>query len=204
MIDLQAVTAMTSIAELLRATDSSELGLASDEARRRLSIYGPNQMVFHQSPSPILLFLREFLNLFPLLLLGASLLAFAANLLSPGNDYDLIGIALLGVVIINALVSFLQNFKVRKLMASFLGYIPKQVALLRDGRKVVLDARDVVPGDLLYLQDGDSIPADGVLVRASQLLVDESVLTGESLPSERRCSANAATTRAHSFPAPPS
>lgn len=123
--------------------------------------------------------LKEFTALFPMLLLAASLLAFFAHYLSPGEGYELIGIALAVVVILNALVSFYQNHKVEKLMLSFLDFIPKQVALLRNGEKVVLDANEVVPGDILLLQEGDKIPADGVILEMNQLLVDESILTGE-------------------------
>ena len=166
--------------ELFREAGSGEFGLDSAEARRRLSLYGYNQIAFHRSKSPILMFLSEFTAMFPLLLLSAALLAFLANMLSPAGGYDLIGYALLGVVVLNAVVSFLQNFKVEKLMISFLDYIPKMVALLRDGRKVMLDAKEVVPGDILFIQEGDKISADGILVEANQLIVDESVLTGES------------------------
>jgi sodium/potassium-transporting ATPase subunit alpha len=126
--------------------------------------------------------LEEFIALFPLLLLASALLALLANYLSPGEGYDLIALALAGVVVLNALVSFLQNYKVEKLMISFLDYIPKHVALLRDGEKVLLDAKEVVPGDILFVQEGDKISADGIVVASNQLLVDESILTGESEP----------------------
>jgi len=89
------------------------------------------------------------------------------------------------VVVLNAVVSFVQNYKVEQLMLSFLDYIPKEVALLRDGEKQLLDAKEVAPGDILYIQEGDKIPADGVIVDAAQLLLDESILTGESEPVSR-------------------
>ncbi|NTV47629.1 MAG: cation-transporting P-type ATPase, partial [Chlorobiales bacterium] len=161
---------------------SSENGLSTEEAKRRQARYGKNQIVFHRPKHPLLMLIEEFTSLFPLLLLGASILSFFANFLSPGQGYDMIGIALLGVVVLNALVSFFQNYKVEKLMLSFLDYIPKEVALLRDGQKVTLDAKEVVPGDILFIQEGDKISADGVVIEASLLLVDESILTGESDP----------------------
>ena len=167
---------------LLKMFAATEEGMSSTEAKTRQRRYGKNQIVFHPAQSQLMMLLKEFTALFPMLLLAASLLAFFAHHLSPGEGYELIGVALAVVVILNALVSFYQNHKVEKLMISFLDYIPKQVALLRDGEKVVLDANEVVPGDILFLQEGDKIPADGVILEMSQLLVDESILTGESEP----------------------
>ncbi len=129
--------------------------------------------------------LEEFTALFPLLLMAAAFLAFFAYYLSPHDGYELIGAALLVVVVLNAVVSFTQNYKVEQLMLSFLDYIPREVALRRDGQKQLLNAKELVPGDILYIQEGDKIPADGVIIEAAQLLLDESILTGESEPVSR-------------------
>lgn len=166
----------------LKATDQ---GLSTIEANRRLKQYGANQIQFHRARSPWILLAKEFTALFPLMLLAASLLAFFANRLSPGEGYELIAAALFVVVVLNASVSFIQNYRVEKLMISFLDYIPKQVVLLRDGEQVLLDADAVVPGDLLFVQEGDKISADGVLIASDNLLLDESILSGESEPVAR-------------------
>ncbi|MGD8940750.1 MAG: cation-transporting P-type ATPase [Gammaproteobacteria bacterium] len=171
--------------ELFSALQVSDEGLSSVEAKARLRRFGENQIEFHRARSPWLMLLEEFKELFPLLLMAAALLAFFANHLSPNEGYELIGAALLVVVVLNAVVSFVQNYKVEQLMLSFLDYIPKEVALLRDGEKMLLDAKEVVPGDILYIQEGDKIPADGVIIDAAQLLLDESILTGESEPVSR-------------------
>lgn len=171
--------------ELFKALGSSENGLDAGEAARRIEEYGPNQLVFHRSKSPVIMFLEEFRGLFPILLLVSAGLTFFANTLSPGEGYDLIGVALLGVVILNASVSFFQRYKVEQLMQSFLDYIPKQVAILRNGERIVLDAKEIVPGDILLVQEGDKISADGIVISSNQLLVDESILTGESEPVEK-------------------
>ena len=168
--------------ELLTQLTTTETGISSAEAVIRQQQYGKNTIVFHRSRSQLLMLLKEFTALFPLLLLAAAMLSFFAHYLTPGEGYELIGVALVLVVVLNALVSFYQNRKVETLMVSFLDYIPKQVALLRDGEKVILDAAEVVPGDILFLQEGDKIPADGVILQMNQLLVDESILTGESEP----------------------
>jgi len=169
--------------ELLSATPE---GLTSSAADQRLRSFGPNRIRFHRARSPLLMLAAEFFALFPLLLLAASMLAFFANSLSPGEGYGLIGSALAGVVVLNATVSFFQNYKVEKLMLSFLDYIPKVVALIRNGERTLVDAEGVVPGDILQVQEGDRICADGVIIEQNQLTLDESILTGESEPVTRQ------------------
>ena len=171
--------------DLFHSLQSSEQGLNNAEALQRQQTYGLNQITFHRSRSSWSMLVQEFTALFPLLLLSAAILSFWAHHISPGEGYNLIAVALLGVVVLNAVVSFLQNYKVEKLMLSFLDYIPKEVALLREGEQQLFDASQVVPGDILTVQEGDKIPVDGVLLSSTQLVVDESILTGESLPLEK-------------------
>ncbi|MDH4230241.1 MAG: cation-transporting P-type ATPase [Nitrospirota bacterium] len=167
---------------LFAQVDSSPRGLGTAVARARLQRYGTNTIAFHRVSSPLRLLAAEFLQMFPLLLLAASGLAFLAHRLRPGEGYELIGAALLAVVVLNAVVSFAQNHKVEKLMVSFLDYIPRHVAVLRDGQKTMLDAGLVVPGDVLFLQEGDKVCADGVVIEGAGLALDESLLGGESEP----------------------
>jgi len=171
--------------ELFKALACTPDGLDSTEARSRKKRYGANEIAFHRERSPLLMLVEEFTALFPLLLLASSALSYIAHTLRPGEGYELIAVALLVVVVLNALVSFIQNYKVEKMMVSFLDYIPRQVILLRDGDKVLIDAKEVVPGDILFIQEGDKISADGVVIDSSQLLLDESILTGESEPVEK-------------------
>lgn len=168
--------------QFFEAMQSGEDGLSGVEALKRRQQFGRNEISFHRSHSPLRMLFQEFIALFPLLLLAAAGLSLFADHLSPGEGYNLIGVALLGVVVLNALVSFLQNYKVEKLMLSFLDYIPREVVVLRDGAEQSLDAREVVPGDILFVQEGNKIPVDGVMVQGEQILVDESILSGESEP----------------------
>ncbi len=171
--------------ELFAALKSSENGLTPAEAVKRKQEYGANQLVFHRRKSPYVMLLEEFKGMFPVLLLASSLLSLFAHLLRPGEGYNLIGAALLGVVVLNAFVSFVQRYKVEQLMQSFLDYIPKEVTLLRQGDRKLLDANEIVPGDILLVQEGDKVSADGIIIHSTQLLVDESILTGESEPVEK-------------------
>ncbi|MBR0565668.1 cation-transporting P-type ATPase [Azoarcus sp. L1K30] len=157
-------------------------GLDHGSAARALARYGRNRLRFHRPRSPFVMLAREFLAMFPLLLMAASVFALLADRLSPGQGYALIGGALAVVVVLNALVSFAQNYRVEQVMLSFLDYIPRTVAVVRDGRRVLIDAEEVVPGDALLVQEGDRFCADGVLLESNGLLVDESVLSGESEP----------------------
>jgi len=180
-----------SLDQLYRQLQSGADGISQAEAARRLRRHGPNQLVFHRVRSPWLLLLKEFRALFPLLLLVASALSFVAHELSPTEGYGLIAGALLAVVLLNAVVGFLQNYKVEKLMVAFLDYIPRSVNVLREGETHLIDAKQLVPGDVLLVREGDKISADGVIISASEMVVDESVLSGESVPVEKQAAVDA-------------
>ena len=171
--------------ELLNSLGSTVNGLMSDEAARRKNKYGLNQLVFHREMSPFVMLFEEFKGMFPILLLVSAILCFFANTLSSGEGYNFIGFALLVVVVLNASVSFIQRYKVEKLMQSFQDYIPKQVALMRNGNRNILNAKEIVPGDILLVQKGDRISADGIILSSTGLMADESILTGESEPLEK-------------------
>jgi sodium/potassium-transporting ATPase subunit alpha len=168
-----------------RSFGSSEDRLFAAAASTQLARHGQNRIRFHRARSPWLMLANEFVALFPLLLPSASGLPFFAHRLSPTEGCQLLGFTLADVLILNALVAFAQNYKVEKLMLSFLDYIPKPVPLLRDEQKVLVDAEEMVPGDILLLREGEIIPADGVLIECADLMLDESILTGESEPVEK-------------------
>ena len=174
-----------SLTEIFQQLHCNADGLTRAEAAARLSQYGSNRLVFHRTRSPILMLLQQFTSLFPLLLLISAGLSWWADTLSPGQGYELIAAALLVVVILNSLVSFFQNYKVEKLMVAFLDYIPRSVNVLRERETIQIDADDLVPGDVLLVQEGDKFSADGIVINANQLLVDESIISGESLPVEK-------------------
>ena len=170
------------IASLFKELSCDAGGLSAAEAKMRKKRHGSNEILTHRARSPLRMLLDEFLALFPLLLLASSILSWVAHFMLPGQGYELIAVALLVVVVLNATVSFIQNYKVEKMMMSFLDYIPREVVLLRDDEKTLMDAKEVVPGDVLFVQEGDKICADGVIIDSGQLLVDESIITGESEP----------------------
>lgn len=181
----------TDMVSLLVRLETKGHGLTPAEVLSRQQQYGKNRLQLHVSRSPLIMLATEFVALFPLLLLAASILAFVAHSIHPQDGFNLIGSALILVVVLNALVSFVQNYKVEKLMIGFLGYLTKYVNVMRAGEIEEIDATELVPGDVLLIQAGDKVSADGVILSCDELLVDESVLTGESLPvTKQACITN--------------
>ena len=155
-------------------------GLAEDEATRRLRAFGPNLL----APAPRLHWLRtlakQFTNLFSVLLDVAAALCFVAARLAGGQDLVLLGYALLVVALLNPLFTFAQEMRAERAMAALREMLPARVRVLRDGRERECLARDLVPGDLVRLAEGDRVPCDARLVAAGDLLVNNAALTGEA------------------------
>lgn len=168
--------------EIYDILDSSPKGLSSQEVASRIIKYGKNELIIHRITPWYILLGKEFMELFPLLLLFASILSFFIHSISPKEGYDIISYALLGVVIINALFSFFQKHKVEKVMEHFMKYLPQKVVVLRDNEEEEVEITQLVPGDIIKLQEGDKIPADCIVIESEELRVDESILTGESSP----------------------
>jgi len=173
------------IEELYRYISSSKNGLSSAQAKERLEKYGPNMIEEKEKVSPIIKFLKNFTNFFAILLTVGSILAFIAEYLTPGEGNLYIGIALVAVVILNAIFTFIQEYQSEKIMDSFKKMMPTKIQVLRDEKRVEIFAKDVVSGDIMFLSEGDKIPADGRLIEHHALKVDNSSLTGESEPQLR-------------------
>ena len=165
---------------LFRRIDSSERGLSQAEAEDRLRHYGRNELRVRQDVPEIVKFLRQFKNFFALLLMVGGVLALAAERLDPDQGNLYIAIALLGVVVLNAAFTYIQAHQSERIMESFRDMLPDMVTVLRDGETRALDAKELVPGDVIVLREGDRVPADGRLVEASEFKVDLASLTGES------------------------
>jgi len=132
-------------------------------------------------------FLLQFANFFALLLLGGGVLCFVGYSIDNEKDQTnlYLGVVLFAVVIITATFSYLQEAKSEKIMEGFKSMIPKKCKCIRNGKAVILDAWELVPGDIVDLNDGDQVPADIRVLRSNELKVDNSSLTGESEPQDR-------------------
>ncbi|MFA6971042.1 MAG: HAD-IC family P-type ATPase [Gallionella sp.] len=160
-------------------------GLGHADAAGRLTEYGKNELRVHKETPEIIKFLRQLTNFFALLLIAGSGLAFFAEYLKPGEGNFYIGVALLVVVLLNALFSYLQEHESDRIMESFRNMLPLMISVLRDEHVSRIEARLLVPGDVILLEEGDRVPADGRLIEVNQLKVDHSSLTGESEPQLR-------------------
>ncbi len=162
---------------LLRNLRTSERGLGSREAARRLAVQGPNALPSARRASRLREVLRQFTHPLALLLWAAAVLAFVAAT-------SILGWAILGVIVINAVVAFLQERQAEKAVEALSRYLPLQARALRDGAPITVPAVELVSGDVLLIGEGDRVPADARLI-AGSMEVDLSTLTGESAPVTR-------------------
>jgi len=171
---------------LYRGLGSSHIGLSSEEARSRLERYGFNILETKKNRPIILKFLKQFTNFFALLLMTGAILAFIAEYLAPGQGNIYISIALAGVVVLNSIFTFIQEYKSEKIMETFKKMLPEKSDVLRDGKIKRIESKELVPGDIILLSEGDKVPADGRLIEQNALKVDNSSITGESEPQLRK------------------
>ncbi|HSR72173.1 MAG TPA: cation-transporting P-type ATPase [Kiloniellales bacterium] len=153
-------------------------GLSSEEAELRLAQYGPNRLPPPPRRGAWRRLLEQFNNVLIYVLVGAGCVTL---LLQHWIDSAVI----FGVVVINAIIGFLQEGKAERALEAIRGMMPPQANVLRDGRRVVVPAEELVPGDVVLLQSGDKVPADLRLLAARNLQTQEAPLTGESLPVEK-------------------
>ena len=169
---------MDTLHELLDKFETSPNGLTSMEAEKRLQLYGENRIDSSKKRNKLLDFIDQFKSPLILILLFAVLISFLA-----GEPKE--GIVILTVVIVNALVGFVQQYRSEKTVEALKKMISYKARVLRDGKEEEIDAKLLVPGDIVFLFEGNTVPADGILLDANVLKIDESVLTGESLPVEK-------------------
>ena len=177
------VLAAQAVAELLEVATAT--GLTRAQARERLALNGPNQLPQVAPRSPWLVLLGQFKSILILILIGAALLA-----ASIGSFKD--AVVILAVVVINALVGFYQEFRAERSLEALKSMLPMRARVRRDGVPLEVSAQALVPGDVLLLEAGDKVAADGRLVFAAGVEVDESALTGESQPASKQTSLLAA------------
>ena len=174
------------LSDLEQRLNSSSRGLLQADAGKRIQQYGSNELHVRKETPEIIKFLRQFTNFFALLLIVGSALAFFADYLQPGEGNFYIGVALIAVALLNALFTYMQEHESERIMESFRNMLPPMITVLRDSKIVRIDAKYLVPGDIMLLEEGDRIPADGRLIEVNQLKVDHSPLTGESEPQLRK------------------
>ena len=154
-------------------------GLTCEEAKRRLVRYGPNIILEKQHFSAISIFIHQFTSPLIFVLLGAVAVTLVLG--------DLVDAAVIGgAVIVNTILGFVQEYKAETTIAALKKILTPQAKVIRDGETVTIPAAQLVPGDIVILSAGDHVPADGRVVEAVSLFVNEAMITGESLPVEKR------------------
>ena len=171
--------------DLFSRLKTSENGLDPVQVARRLKEFGPNELATAARKNYLLAYLGQYTNFFAILLEVAALLSFVADHFDPGQGSDVLGYAILGAVVINATFTFWQEYRADKAMEELLKLMPVKVSLRRAGKIVATTAREIVPGDIMLLEEGDKVAADGILIEVNSLYLNLSSLTGESAPVAR-------------------
>ncbi|MEK6690985.1 MAG: cation-translocating P-type ATPase [Nitrospirota bacterium] len=172
----QAVWHSIEAEQALKELDSDiHNGLTEDETKRRIEKYGYNELKKEEGVSPLTLFINQFKNYLIIILLVATVLSAAV-----GEVVD--AILILVIVIFCAVLGFVQEYRAEKALEALKKMLSPTITVLRGGKEEEIPSKDLVPGDILLLEAGDKIPADGRLIENHSLSCDEAPLTGESIP----------------------
>ncbi len=154
-------------------------GLSAQEAARRLEQYGPNELPRAKPPPAWKLALSQLTHFFALLLWAAAVLALIGGL-------PPLAVAIVIIIVVNGAFAFVQEYKAGKAAEKLKGLLPRRAAVIRDGQRWMIDAAQLVPGDLVSLSPGDRISADLNLVEVHDISIDTSTFTGETTPETPR------------------
>lgn len=166
------------VEKVLEDLASSTQGLTTDEVTRRREQHGPNRLPAPPRPSRLIQFLNQFNNVLIYVLLCA---AAVTALLTDWVD----AVVIIGVVLINAVIGFIQEGKAEKAVDAIRKILSYEALVFRDGVKVSIQVEDLVPGDVVFLSSGDKVPADLRLFQSKDLRIEEALLTGESVPADK-------------------
>jgi Ca2+-transporting ATPase len=159
--------------QVLSELKVDQQGLSDEEVKRRLNEFGYNELKEKKRVTPLQIFFNQFKDIFVIMLLVATIISFLI-----GEIVDAVTIAV--IVILNSVVGFIQEYRSEKAMEAMKKLTAPKAHVIRDGNETMVNAREIVPGDIVLLEAGDRVPADGRLIETVDLKADEAVLTGES------------------------
>jgi len=168
--------------EAIEALNSSIQGISSEEALKRLQEFGTNELKEKKKKTPLMMFLDQFRDFMILVLIAAAVISGII-----GEPSDTIAIAV--IVILNAIIGFVQEYRAEKAMAALKKMSAPVATVIRDGGHAAIPAAEIVPGDIVLLDAGSFIPADVRLLETAQLRIEEAALTGESVPADKHTTA---------------
>lgn len=172
----KVITSLPDEVYVLLQTDKA--GLTGQEAALRLDKYGPNEIPEKKKTGPWVILLRQFADFMIMILLIAAVIS--------GYLGDLADtVIIIGIVFINAIIGFYQEYNAEKALEALKSMAALQASVLRDGKVITVPSSNLVPGDVVMLESGNAVPADIRLTECHSLRIDESALTGESVPAEK-------------------
>lgn len=183
-------------AVLEKLSSSQTEGLSAQEASRRLAQYGPNRLREGKKKTNLQRFFGQFKDVMILILIAAAMVSFVIACVEREPMEFFEPVLILLIVVLNAVMGMVQESKAQKALDALKNLSAPHARVLRDGRESVIDASQLVPGDIIHLEAGDFIPADARLLQSSSLKSEESALTGESVPSEKDAQAQVDETAA--------
>ena len=161
--------------------DTSEEGLSSEDAERRLEKFGENEIDAGNEIHPLKIFIDQFKDFLIYLLFFAAFISIAIGFF-PGHEPEYVDAGLIFLILLaNGIFGFVQDYQAEKSIEALRDMSSPEATVLRDGNKKVIDSREVVPGDIVFIEQGDAIPADSRIISTTNLATDESALTGESV-----------------------
>ncbi len=166
------------VEEVITAMNSSLSGLSSNEIQRRLEEYGPNELKEKKKKTPFMMFIEQFSDFMILILIAAALISGIIGELSDT-------LAIIVILVLNAIIGFVQEYRAEKAMDALKKMAAQLATVTRDGKPVNIPAVEIVPGDIVLLEAGKVVPADLRLLEVAQLKIEEAALTGESHPVEK-------------------
>mgnify|MGYP004513478025 FL=1 len=169
--------------EIFKEFDSSRNGMDQDKIQGRILEYGKNEIKEAKGKSPFKRFISQFNEPMIIILIIVAIIMFVYGYLFSHEYTDTIVITI--VVLLNAIMSFIQEQKAEVTLSSLKNYSTSTCKIRRNGKIVIVDSILIVPGDIILLEAGDKIPADARIISESNLSVDESPLTGESIPVKK-------------------
>ncbi|MEN9809009.1 MAG: hypothetical protein RLZZ488_576 [Pseudomonadota bacterium] len=174
--------------EIYETLLSSRQGLTQAEATARINRYGKNIIEQHRKRNEKLQFIKAMTDFFALILWAAALICMISGVIAKQNEMFLLAAAIVSVIFINAIFAFWQSLRAEKALEALREILPRHCMVLRDQKWTLCPAENLVSGDVVSLNQGDSVPADIRLIECARLRVDAAAVTGESLPSARHSS----------------
>ncbi len=160
-------------------------GLSPSEAEQRSEKYGLNRLEIASAISPFQIFIRQFKDLMVLILIAAVAVAFGTWAMEGAHGFPADATIILAIVVANAVLGFLQEYGAERAIEELQKSAVTKARVRRDGKMISIEQDHLVPGDVILLSEGDKIPADAILSQASHLRINESLLTGESVPVDK-------------------